>query len=522
MEIINLGSMAPIERNKWRLGQLVMRHKGEELWWNASNYDQPSFTEPESLFFHLNLYWANLPVTRQDQIFDLYKKAHEALSTVENLDRLMTRLTQIVTELYVQQPKQELTRFIAVRNNVCLPSTLPDHYGQNPEERTYLRDHYRGLTVLVLALRAMVPIWAEFIRTVRGDAVERKEILAMRLIVRSWMMGHTNDDGDLIPDPDMEKLRRMVYALATNSDTPLVAVIQSVGSEQFPEWLYAMAVIRRAAIGELSQTNTQINVVSTIYKTVVTAVDKGGKNFSGGDIYDKNHRPPQDEDNSSLAEAYKPRQEVSPGDILVYSVYADRLERLAKDVDPTIDEGKLKLCFDALSAAQQMGGLARSEHQRLLVMWTLSSVVPANSISYMEPSALFNSMVATQALLWHWGFPNLAVFVSVGQRPRSDRQLSEHMEFRSRTSSTNLQKLNEIYPYYRPTGRASERKNMDNFGTQAIDKFNELLSSHSWVNYAPDELVAASSAKVIEDVLMIPSTIRNDLAEYLVHLYQRA
>ncbi len=144
--------------------------------------------------------------------------------------------------------------------------------------------------------------------------------------------------------------------------------IGDVGSEQFPEWLYAMAVIRRAAIGELSQTNTQINVVSTIYKTVVTAVDKGGKNFSGGDIYDKNHRPPQEEDNSSLAEAYKPRQEVSPGDILVYSVYADKLERLAKDVDPTIDLDKLKLCFEAMVSAQQVGGLARSEHQRLLTM----------------------------------------------------------------------------------------------------------------------------------------------------------
>jgi hypothetical protein len=528
MEIINLGALLTPggPQTRMRLGQLAIRHGDEELIWLASNYDQPAFTEPENLFFHINDYWSLLPATRQQEIFDLYKEAHETLNTVPNFSRMMVKLQNIVERLYVLHPKNELSYYLITRNNVCSPSTLPDQYGTNPEERTYLRGHYHGLTVLVLALRVMVPIWAEFIRVVRADAVERKEILAMRLIVNTWLMGTVDDQGNHTPDPDMHKLRRMVDAMASNAETPLVAVIHSVGSEQFPEWLFAMTVIRRVAIGELSQTNTNINIVSTVYKTINVAVDKGGKNFGrDGDIREKNPdggRGRNEEDNTSVIEGYKPRQDISPGDLMVFSVFAEDLRRLIDAVDPTVPEEKVRICYDALNQARMTGQLTYHQHQLIMTNWVLSEPLPPSSERHLEATATFNAVVAVQAILWHWGFTGLAAMMSVSSRPRSDQYLGEATEFRSRTTSENLRKLSAIYPYYRPSGKGSERKPGDNFGTVAIEQYNQLLSLSAWLCLAPPEILKEANLLLNDGMVAVPQTLRNDLASLFIHLYERS
>lgn len=527
MEIINLGAILTPnnQQARMRLGQLVIRHGTEELNWFAGNYDQPAFTEPENLFYHINDYWKTLPDSRQQQIFDLYKEAHEVLNTVPNFGRMMVRLQDVVERLFIQHPKAELSYYLRTRNNVCLPSTLPDSYGVNPEERTYLRSHYHGLTVLVLALRTMVPIWAEFIRVVRADAMERKEILAMRVIANTWVAGEPGEDGEVIPDPDMDKLRRMVNAMAENAITPLVAVIHSVGSEQFSEWLFAMTVIRRVAIGELSRTNNNINIVSMVYKTIMVAVDKGGKNFGkNGDIREKNPSMSSrdGEDNTSIVESYKSRQDISPGDLLVYSVYAEQLRRLAEAIDETLPDEKLKLCYENLDRARVNGELTYHKHQTILANWVLSKAFPASSDRHLEAAATFNAFVVTQALLWHWGFPNLAVMMTVSARPRSDIGLSEASEFRSRTTGENLRKLAVIYPYYRPAGKGGERKPGDNFATVAIEQYNQLLSLSAWYNLAPEALLNESSVIVNNGNASVPQSIRNDLAQLFIYLYERA
>src|SRR5690606_22049939 len=60
-------------------------------------------------------------------------------------------------------------------------------YGDKPQARTYLRDDYRELVIFALALRPMVPIWGEYIRT-SGDIAGNvyKEYAAMRLMINSW------------------------------------------------------------------------------------------------------------------------------------------------------------------------------------------------------------------------------------------------------------------------------------------------------------------------------------------------
>lgn len=503
MRIYNTGSD--------RLGTLVIEHLGEELRWKAANYPQPAFSDIGGLFRDINGYWDSLPTARQQGIFDTYKEIHTTLNEVFATNRLITRLQTLCDNLYQLMPIEEIYYWLYNRSGVVFPASLCDRYEENhKKEKTYLRDEYGGLAMLSIALRAMTPVWLEFLQKVTANE-ERKEVIACCLIARTKLY---NSD-------EMSKLRTLITALASDKQIPMAALISGIGSEDLADWLFAKAVVRRITIGELSQTDTAVNIVSSVHKYVTSCIDQLERQC-GGRVHNKYGQSDKDgntEDNSSNVEAIKPKQEVSPGDTEFFSVYASDALRVAQQIDPTIPVEFVHICLKNLEEARERGMLNYSDHQTILTQWCVATAMSPFAVPYEDAEVgFFNLLAVSQALLWHWGFHNIAMLMAVGCRYRDQFDYS-HVETRSRLSRETTQRLMELFPYYK--GNKDDQKPRNEV-VNAIENISELLSESVWIDQNPAPLRELATISVVEGELVIHGGLKIDLANLAIFIATRS
>lgn len=493
-----------------KLGLLVTSHDGQSIEWNASNYDQPNLSEPDGLFRDINGYWESLPKSRQDVIFGCYVKIKEYLDTIADTNRLIEKVKAEVKILYEYQPYDEFRYWIDNKANLVKPHTLRDEYSsEHPAEMTYLRKHYNDLMIFALQLRPMVPIWAEFIRVIKVNTSFNRERLSVRLL------GLTN-----ILESEPATMLRTHVELLKNKDSdkhkmPLSALVDSIGSEDLGEWLYCLVVVRRAALGELSKTDTNVNIISNIYKHVANQLGQLDRNRRfGGRISEKhNDRDSgEGEDNVSRAESYKAKEEITAGTIIDITIYLEDNHRVAKQIDETVDIELLERCLRHGFQAFKNGTFTLSQHQVLMTQWVLNKVVPARVLEYPDAEVLIGPLAVTQALLWHWGLPELAVlmFVKEGQREFGSTLA------KSRVSKENTALLHQTHPYYRQT-QGSERQRSDCVALTTIDRYSDLLGYSGWWPTGPAELIeAAKPLRTADGAIIIPSDIKNSLARFII------
>lgn len=515
--------MEMINGSDRKICMITTRHRDEELVWNATAYDHPTLIEPEGIFRDINGFWASLAERHQDDIWNVFVEIHDAMNSIAEIKRLRQRLIPLVKKLYDLHPYQFAENWIVVKSKMVYPSTLLEDYTPfHPRELTYLRKDYQELAVLALLLRPMVPIWGMFLRIVKTITNRHKERLAVILLSQS----------NIIETAPYKMLRDHVDRLKDkhliNNPVPLSAKADAVGTENIGEVIFCLVVVRRVALGEISQKDTAVNIVSNIYKHVRAQFD-GLDKSSGGRIGEK-HKPRDDnaEDNVSRAESYKAKTEVTPGSIATIQVFTEDLQRLALIVEPTLDLDILKICHKAAVRTRAEGLYQCSPHQLLFTQYILSKVISPRAVEYPDLDEMFNNMVVTQTVLWHWGLPQLAALMFVTAYELDETQ-KIHQRRMSSVSKENRDALHKYYPYYQFTGGETRGRN-DCVALKVIGNITAMLATAAWVPNAPIELIrdAASvvpSAQALaynaDDEIIVPAEFSDVLARFFIRLNER-
>ncbi|MBE0438172.1 MAG: hypothetical protein IBX57_00200 [Gammaproteobacteria bacterium] len=495
------------ERNT--LSYITVRHGNKEIEWNVTVYGRSTLQNPTTMFDNVNAYMKTLPDDLQDKIFDVYVNVGEVLDNVTDFNKVHTLLQKQVAILYNLLDFEALSRWVKLKGQINTPTELKTDFDTDKneltEKLTYLRDDYRDLIAFSLYLKPMLPIFGEYLNhTSRDISGKFRDHFVLSLLSKSKVIKlNPYKRLEIYINASIEKEERKAQAAFKSTS----AVFGGLGSSELPEWLMSKVIIRRVVIYEETLGDS---LIANIYHTITQQVNSLDKTFSGR-INEK--RPTgnvNDDDNASIAENYKVKQEISDGDLTVLSVYTDRFLDMASIVDPTIDPKSVEVFIKHFD---QLEGLKIQKHHLVLAQWVLSKAISPRGVPSLNKPSLLKAMGVTQALLWHWGFQEVSLLLSAQPAPNNGQHLGLPT---SRVSKYHTEKFQELYPYQR---RLTSNINLRsaNVGLKAIDIVSTDLISSDWF-YHPPESIRAQLSVDVNKPQMVSAEIRQNLSDLIIKL----
>lgn len=500
--------------------EATLTHNGKQMIWNIAVLEKAGVNDNPEIFEEINSYWSTLPKASVDAIFAIYQTIRDFFDSENGFDlvSLTHNLTAPIEGLCKYHALTDLRHWIDFKSNLVMPHDLNETFDENSpdnrgtRERTYLREDYRQLLALALATRFMLPIWGEFIsrtRNVTGSTY--KEFYASKLMMRS-SIGHSEA---------MARLRVYIEQSipADKSKTP--AVLGGIGTEEFPDWMLGLILVRRMTVLDMRGLQPETNLVKAIYRYVHTKSRQHDNNFIGV-VREKNTEgsgTEANDNNVSSLESYKIKQEFSAGEIAVLVYYVEDVWRLAQRVCPDIPYEILRM---SESSVQVMIEEPILLPQVTLIQWVLSQVVPPRGINYLPKLSLIRAMAATQALLWHKGQYELAGLLSAIAQDNSEALQLPGADSRARIPNDKKALLDTYYPYRRQLGGKQKTARRSNPAIESIDLLAASLSKKAWRLTLPSEWVEKLTGNKNNRRYAVPHEIKIKLADLALALQTRS
>lgn len=511
---------------------LQLEHDGEILHFNvgyASNIGtglkgevQPNGRDFNRLVRDVNGYWATLSSDIQNSIFDRYKVMRKLFEEVVDIERLLVLLRREMNKLLALHPYDDVERYIKHKGTVKYPTDLKLEYGIGAPESplTYLRPDYESLMAFKVLVRVALPIMGEFIqRTSRLIDTNQKEIITCRLFSSTQLT-------QTVP---YQKLQLYMETYVQDEKMTMAALMGGMGTAQLPEWLLALTIVRRVAIIELpakDEPDEPRNLVREIYNYVKSCVENPDKRF-GGPIKPKSVESTAgraDDDNTSGAELIKISEKASEGQVVNYSVFVSDPYRLALATDPTIPMKLVRACVTEMGFNETY---SRNAAQTALTQWVLSRKLNPRAVLVLEHAESRLAVATAQALLWHWGFHNLAAIVA-GLPVKIPDNTFVGVDTGNLTKEQIEAALRE-YPYFQiPRDRKWSKVNVDtlpqanllhlalqgNTLRSCVGQLAGLLCETGWDLRCPKELGALVTLDYRQGLgYMVGKTLKSDLAD---------
>jgi hypothetical protein len=501
---------------------ITMSHGKDKMVWDTRTYGRASRTKgleatedpfQDSVFREINAFMATLPGDRQQRIWDAYAEIHELFDQNYEVMAMQNRLQLLVSRIYDEIQYEELYAWAEASPMIHIPMSLKTAYGENdPKDMTYLRQDYFDLAVLAVAARPMVPIWGEYIPLIKDDVDNTfKEFVAVKLLYRTYV-------------PQCKPWHRLLRYIEASINhrakeaTLHSALLSGLSTSQLPEWLLANTLVRRTSMVPISNRNDGPNLITDVYGYVDgTLQSSGHRRFSGPVSPKRIKKDDKSEQQESLAESYKIKQEVSDGDVMMANHYFSMPEAIVEDLDPTIDMAKLHACLGSIDAMMSQDV---HQFQRTLAQWVLAKVVSMRYLTLVNKPSLMNAMAAAQALLWHWGFFDLAALLTAKEIRQEDEFISPQ-EMRLKIPPELMAEMESIYLNKYSVKEKQVTPRLANPGVRSVDAMFALIATSDWQLSAPKELQAVAAKVQGSRKMYVPSDIRIQLAQLLIHLYRQ-
>lgn len=499
-----------IEGRRSGIELLILKHKEETIHWPVPGYKTAGIPHRERLFDDFNSLVEKLPENHQEAIWALYKEARDVLNQVTDLPALFAELSKIVAQIYDIVDYETVRRYVYVSGNIQLPHNLKTAYGDGDiVERTYLKDDYIGMVILALGMRFMVPIWGEYLSIVsERTGSEFKEKSVYDLIKRS----------NLFRWQPLERLNEYVAATVGDLDSSLSTLLGGLSSVEIPQYMLALGVVRKLAIGPVSAYTDDDNLIRSFYNFVDGNSKRLDVRFAGNIAPKKPLHEGADDDNSSVWDMYKINQGVSDGDKVLIEVFTEDVDNMISRIHPDMEDmEKLELCMSTMT---KLHNIDVEYHHVVFTQWVLAKVLPPKGVQSLNKKSLLRCMAVVQAVLWDWGFHELALLMGA-QRIKNDRSdMFIGLDGRNRVHRDLVEKLNETHPYYRRRSRKVDPNKRENIVVKAIDTVCDSFVRDEWRINAPEALMNAHGHTQITRVMTISGDIKNQMAKLVLHINQ--
>jgi len=505
-----------------------IEHHDAMLLFNITTYSKTSersvSVNTATMFNEFNQYVATLTDEAQGQMFTAYQNILEIFERRGNLEHLTVQIIDQVALIYQHLKLDRIRAWIIDKSTITIPASLTDYYNENEtkeyQARTYLRTHYIDLAALALALRAMVPIWGQYIHIgEQSSGSQMKEYIALQLLYKT---------GINQSDPFIRLGSYIQFYIDSNSGyntSKAAPILTALGTADMQLYLLAKTIVRRLCIGELSSSNEQTHIVTNLFQYIFNGVRDLDRKFSktfGGKIKDKKetirNSKGGEEQSVSVAEMYKIVQPISDGDVVMLNVYTEYMEPLALKIEPGLNLDYLYACLHAISALEKEAILP---HHVVLTQWMCHRVFSPKAGQSMNKASMLRLMSIVQAILWHWEMYDLAGLATATKINQSNMMGFGYNETRIRIKNELADELAKMTPHYQqPKSRQANVRNA-NPANKSIEAFSALISYSDWQLHCPSKLMGLVSGRVDRtNRFIIPGDIKIKLCQLLMKINQ--
>jgi hypothetical protein len=483
-------------------------HDGKSLSWNTQTHSKLKFHNAAQIFKEVNELWAAKSAKEQQEIFDAYEAIHISLSTPDDGERQSDKLKLLVAKIYKHFTVKNAEEIVNGLNLVY-PSTMAEEFGAEGDNgRTHRRSDYHRLVQLAIRLRPMLPIFGQYIRTFLDQpGSQYRESTAVEIL----------NGTDVLTMPAVEKLISFMEVTLKNFQHQNSAILGGkLGTAEMPYWLVAKAIFRRVAPGEIHSADDVSSIITNVYNFVVkSTLDSVPRNFGGAKPKTRTAEGAgKSDENISLLESIRIREQVSGGKKVFVNVFSRNILFTARRVDPTVPEDLVNEC-----CRPAVDRLTRVVHpvQETLTRWVLSRGCPPSHYDLLKREGAHRYVGATQALLQHWGYLELAALMEAV--PPQDMTLapSASLWHRDTLSKDRLEALRVRYPYTITLTRRDQNPDEANIGFSGITELARQIHSEEWV-LAKDSRYYSRVQHNEQGHIILPPGFRNILCDLLLEV----
>lgn len=510
--------------NGQSLSTVRVTHRGESLIWDVGktykgggnkNTTDDADGLSSGLFDEINIYFASMSKGDQDRLWEVYRKCKHVLTTGEDTASISTHLKMLAKEMYEIIDFDDLRQYILKNIKFPYPSsvreTLSENYASRPADTTYIAEDFRGLVVLTIAFRPMVPIWGEFMQIASKEPPpNNREAQAFRLL----------RDSSIIHRPELKRLQRYVEAATekiASSDRFIIPTLRGMGSAEVGIWLTAVVCVRRLPTAPILRATEKDHVIARVHFSLdnkMRSLDRDMGGMFGSKMNEKRSTGGNGEENSSLVDAYKMKPDITDGDIAMLNEYASDPYKLLAIRCPDVPKEYLEQALKIAETVQH-----DEYDQTYLTKIVIHRALSHHAVDLLLIEPLRNCMAVAQACLWHWGFFDLAALVtSVPRQTESGYFVGAAHETRARLLRVQMESMEKIYVHSFATRKSAEPNvRQTNVAARATDRLAEILSSTDWELRAPPELIAKLERRTVNAIYSVPPDIRITIGNLYLH-----
>ena len=500
--------------------EMYVEHKGQQLRWTTAPFSKMNFEDDRAMFKHINDFWAALPINRQDHIFEIYRKISDIFDSTDLIDEIDQLLSEQIEELMQEHPLTEVYNWAVFSSDIIFPRPpeLPAEFVESAtqadknhtREKTYIVTDYINLVCMIIQLRTMIPIWGRYIaRTNKIAGTVFKEFYAFKLL----------DHSRFVREEPIQKLYGYIKSVLPAGGNK-ADILQGISSEEFPLWNMSVLVVRKLCLSDIRGLDPTPILIRHISRHIMEKAKRIDANTDMS-VRSKNDKRSKNENNasgqseenqSSLLEQYKIKEEVSRGDIQFLLSHIQNPHKIAKSIAPGITDQQVD---QALLAMPLMLKTAADPAQTLLLSWLINSVVPAETVSFMTLMDRCRSLCACSAAFWHKGHYLIAALCTATPAPDDGEILLSGTDSKGRLSKETAEKIEALFPY----GRRTRGNKVQRDEITAIDEMISLFSAKSWVMNLTEEQVAILYPKQPSiRRLIIPHNFKEQIAQLVIDI----
>lgn len=497
--------------------EVTVSHRDVSINFSVNSFSRKPFQRGFDVFDEINRYWAGLPMTTQEKIFAVYKSVYDGFDQILSKDDLYDHLQARIRELIELHPLDRLGSWLTRDPSIQIPPdveiSFEEHIDSNKTKaKTYTVHDYVKLREISLFLRTMIPVWGEYINSVRRDTgMDMKEYAALQLL----------EGTGILETEAIDKLIVYIDGITSAKKKDSAKILSGVSTEDTPYLLLALVLIRTVCTEDLRGLSTggrsDTHLVKKVFKFLLQRLHNASESDSSIKI------KPTDRSNNesitgrrSILESYRKRTEISMGNIAELELACSQTQEIAMALAPGIDLADLHA---SIQSAHALTGERVSDPQKALLSWVMKDQISPRGILYPDRKLIIALLGTLEAVLWHRGFKYLACLATSHPVIGREEMIISPIDSRGQIPVELKEEISRLYPY---VFSFSRRKN--EAGTPEphpvlndIDLVVDGLLSSSWRSTAREERIRQVFGDMQRKFPIRPD-IKSELARLIIDI----